>query len=54
MNKLLYILIFFIAGCVKDLELLKVQNLKGQNVRVVDAVAIGSQSDIDNNFKNAD
>ena len=54
MNKLLYILIFFIAGCVKDPDLLKVQNLKGQNVRVVDAVAIGSQSDIDNNFKNAD
>ena len=57
MNKLFYIFLFFIlsfAGCVRDPDLLKVQNLKGHNVKVVDKIFIYSQSDIDNNFKNAD
>ena len=43
-----------IAGCVRDPDLLKVQNLKGHNVKVVDNIFLYSQSDIDNNFKNAD
>ena len=57
MNKLFYIILFFIlfiSGCVKDPDLVKVQNLKGHNVKVVDKIFIYSQSDIDNNFKNAD
>lgn len=57
MDKLFYIIVFFIlfiSGCVKDPDLLKVQNLKGHNVKVVDKIFIHSQSDIDNNFKNAD
>jgi len=57
MGKLFYIFLFFIlsiGGCKKDPDLLKVQNLKGHNVKVVDKISIYSQSDIDNNFKNAD
>ena len=57
MSKLFYIFsifILFIGGCMKDPDLLKVQNLKGNNVKVIDKISIYSQSDIDNYFKNAD